>query len=86
VLVYRLTYGNFSGLNIGHSKKNLKDRGIEVAGGITVTIANSTVFKHFVPQSRRWKKVKELSECPARNFNEFILDNLFLRIVKMMAP
>ena len=63
-------------LNI--AKKFFKDRGIEVAGGITLTISEPNRFQTFCysnPDDR--KKVKELSEYTAKNFNEFILDDFF---------
>ena len=63
-------------LNI--AKKFFKDRGIEVAGGITLTISEPNRFQTFCysnPEDR--KKVKELSEYTAKNFDEFILDDFF---------
>jgi hypothetical protein len=63
-------------LNI--AKKFFKDRGIEVAGGITLTISEPNRFQTFCysnPDDR--KKVKELSEYTAKNFDEFILDDFF---------
>jgi hypothetical protein len=63
-------------LNI--AKKFFKDRGIEIAGGITLTISEPNRFQTFCysnPGDR--KKVKELSEYTAKNFDEFILDDFF---------
>jgi hypothetical protein len=63
-------------LNI--AKKFFKDRGIKVAGGITLTISEPNRFQTFCysnPDDR--KKVKELSEYTAKNFDEFILDDFF---------
>ncbi len=63
-------------LNI--AKKFFKDRGIEIAGGITLTISEPNRFQTFCysnPDDR--KKVKELSEYTAKNFDEFILDDFF---------
>jgi hypothetical protein len=63
-------------LNI--AKKFFKDRGIEVAGGITLTISEPNRFQTFCysnPDDR--KKMKELSEYTAKNFDEFILDDFF---------
>ena len=63
-------------LNI--AKKFFKDRGIEVAGGITLTISEPNRFQTFCysnPGDR--KKVKALSEYTAKNFDEFILDDFF---------
>ncbi len=63
-------------LNI--AKKFFRDRGIEVAGGITLTISEPNRFQTFCysnPDDR--KKVKALSEYTAKNFDEFILDDFF---------
>ena len=63
-------------LNI--AKKFFRDRGIEVAGGITLTVSEPNRFQTFCysdPGDR--KKVKELSEYTAKNFDEFILDDFF---------
>src|SRR4051812_39778764 len=63
-------------LNI--AKKFFKDRGIQLAGGITLTISEPNRFQTFCysdPNDR--KKVKELSEYTAKNFDEFILDDFF---------
>jgi hypothetical protein len=59
-------------------KKFFRDRGVEVAGGITLTISEPNRFQTFCysnPDDR--KKVKELAEYTARNFDEFILDDFF---------
>ncbi len=59
-------------------KKFFKDRGVEIAGGITLTVSEPNRFQTFCysnPDDR--KKVKELSEYTARNFDEFILDDFF---------
>ncbi|MGN6355666.1 MAG: hypothetical protein ACTHLB_19935, partial [Parafilimonas sp.] len=63
-------------LNI--AKKFFKDRGIEVAGGITLTVSEPNRFQTFCysnPDDRKW--VKHLSEYTAKNFDEFILDDFF---------
>ncbi len=60
------------------AKKFFKDRGIEVAGGITLTISEPNRFQTFCysdPDDR--EKVKALSEYTAKNFDEFILDDFF---------
>jgi len=60
------------------AKKFFRDRGIAVAGGITLTINERNRFQTFCysnPEDR--KKVKELSEYTAKNFDEFILDDFF---------
>ena len=69
------------------AKKFFKDRGIEVAGGITFTISEPNRFQTFCysnPEDR--KLAKRLSEFTAKNFDEFILDDFFLLIAKMMKP
>lgn len=63
-------------LNI--AKKFFKDRGIEVAGGITLTISEPNRFQTFCySDAGDRKKVKELSIYTAKNFDEFILDDFF---------
>ncbi len=60
------------------AKKFFTDRGIAIAGGITLTISEPNRFQTFCysnPDDR--KKVKELSEYTAKNFDEFILDDFF---------
>lgn len=60
------------------AKKFFRDRGVTVAGGITLTISERNRFQTFCyssPEDR--KKVKELSEYTAKNFDEFILDDFF---------
>ncbi len=60
------------------AKKFFKDRNIEVAGGITFTISEPNRFQTFCysnPDDR--KKVKEIAEFTAKNFNEVILDDFF---------
>ncbi|HEY4935619.1 MAG TPA: hypothetical protein VII44_03515, partial [Puia sp.] len=60
------------------AKKFFKDRNIEIAGGITFTISEPNRFQTFCysnPDDR--KKVKEIAEFSAKNFNEVILDDFF---------
>jgi len=60
------------------AKKFFRDRDVEVAGGITLTISEPNRFQTFCysdPGDRQ--KVKELSEYTAKNFDEFILDDFF---------
>ena len=60
------------------AKKFFKDRNIEIAGGITFTISEPNRFQTFCysnPDDR--KKVKEIAEFTAKNFNEIILDDFF---------
>ena len=59
-------------------KKFFRDRGVEIAGGITFTISEPNRFQTFCysdPNDR--KKVKEIAEYTAKNFNEVILDDFF---------
>ena len=60
------------------AKKFFESRGIETAGGITLTVNESNNFETFCytnPEHR--KKVKEIVEYTARHFNELILDDFF---------
>ena len=60
------------------AKKFFKDKGIEIAGGITYTALTTGNFQSFCyddPSHR--KKAKEIAEYTAKNFNEFILDDFF---------
>ncbi|HEY0246077.1 MAG TPA: hypothetical protein VGC01_10980 [Mucilaginibacter sp.] len=59
-------------------KKFFRDRGIELAGGITFTISEPNRFQTFCysdPADR--KKVKEIVEYTAKNFDTFTLDDFF---------
>lgn len=65
------------------AKRYFKERGIEVAGGITYTINESNNFETFAysdPKDR--KKVQEIAEHTARHFDEFILDDFFFTSAK----
>lgn len=60
------------------AKKFFKDRGVETQGGITYTISEPNRFQTFCysdPNDR--KKVKEIAEYTAKNFDEVILDDFF---------
>jgi hypothetical protein len=60
------------------AKKFFRDRGIQIAGGITYTISEPNRFQTFCysdPGDR--KKVKEIAEYTAKNFDEVILDDFF---------
>ncbi|HEX5025757.1 MAG TPA: hypothetical protein VFV68_10815 [Agriterribacter sp.] len=60
------------------AKKFFKDRGVEIAGGITLTISEPNRFQTFCySNAGDRKKVKEICEYTARNFDEFILDDFF---------
>ena len=53
-------------------------KGVKVSGGITVTINERNMFETYCysePEHR--KKLKEVVEFTARNFDEFILDDFF---------
>ncbi|MDD5327286.1 MAG: hypothetical protein PHY02_05670 [Phycisphaerae bacterium] len=63
---------------IAKARKFFEDRGVEVAGGITYTIAESNRFKTFCytnPEERA--KAREVAEYTARLFDEVILDDFF---------
>jgi hypothetical protein len=65
------------------AKKFFRDRGIGIAGGITYTVKESEHFQTFCynnPEDR--KKVKEIAEYTARNFDEIILDDFFFTSCK----
>lgn len=60
------------------AKKFFRDRGVQIAGGITFTISEPNRFQTFCysdPNDR--KKVKEIAEYTAKNFDEVILDDFF---------
>ncbi len=60
------------------AKKFFESRGIETAGGITLTVNESNNFETFCytnPEHR--KKIKEIVEFTARHFDELILDDFF---------
>ena len=60
------------------AKAFFESRGIETAGGITLTVDESNNFQTFCysnPEHR--KKIKEIVEFTARHFNELILDDFF---------
>lgn len=60
------------------AKKFFNSRGIETAGGITLTVNEGNRFETFCysnPEHRA--KVKEIAEFTARHFDEMILDDFF---------
>jgi hypothetical protein len=60
------------------AKKFFADRGVETAGGITLTVNERNRFETFCytnPEHRR--KVREIVECTARHFDEIILDDFY---------
>jgi hypothetical protein len=59
-------------------KKFFNSRGVETAGGITLTVSEANRFETFCysnPEHR--KKVKEIVELTAKHFDEIILDDFF---------
>lgn len=65
------------------AKRFFQERGLEVCGGITYTISEPNLFETFSysdPEHRR--KVQEIAEHTARNFDEFILDDFFFTSAK----
>jgi hypothetical protein len=60
------------------AKKFFKDRGVQIAGGITYTISEPNRFQTFCySNADDRKKVREIAEYTAKNFDEFILDDFF---------
>jgi hypothetical protein len=60
------------------AKKFFRERGIKISGGITFTISEPNHFQTYCyadPDDR--KKVKEIVEYTAKNFDEVILDDFF---------
>ena len=58
--------------------KFFKDRGIKTAGGITITVNERNMFQTFCYSNKEHrKKLKEIVEMTARNFDEFILDDFY---------
>ena len=63
---------------IDAAKKFFKSKGVEVCGGITYTVNERNSFETFCytnPEHR--KKVQEIAEYTAKNFDLFILDDFF---------
>lgn len=63
---------------IDAAKKFFKKHGVETAGGITYTVNESNNFETFCytnPEHR--KKVQEIAEFTAKNFDTIILDDFF---------
>ena len=68
---------------LDQAKKFFKEHGVEVGGGITYTINEANNFETFSysnPEHR--KKVQEIAEYTARNFDDFILDDFFFTSAK----
>lgn len=65
------------------AKQFFADRGVQTAGGITLTVNESNNFETFCytnPEHR--KKVKEIVEFTAKHFDELILDDFFFTTCK----
>ncbi|MEZ5069834.1 MAG: hypothetical protein R2751_02415 [Bacteroidales bacterium] len=65
------------------AKAFFREKGVEVAGGITYTVSEPNRFETFCysnPEHRQ--KVKEIAEHTARNFDEVILDDFFFTSCK----
>jgi len=63
---------------LDQAKKFFRDKGLKVAGGITITINERNQFETYCysnPEHRRM--LKEVVEFTARNFDEIILDDFF---------
>ncbi len=64
-------------------KKFFEDRGIETAGGITLTVYEPNRFETFCYSNPEHRKiVQEVVELTARNFDELILDDFFFTSCK----
>jgi len=60
------------------AKKFFESRGIETAGGITLTVNESNNFETFCyTNAEHRRKIKEIVEYTARHFDELILDDFF---------
>lgn len=60
------------------AKKFFIDRKVEIAGGITYTVSEPNRFQTFCYSDLNdRKKIKEIAEYTAKNFNEVILDDFF---------
>ena len=60
------------------AKKVFISKGLKVSGGITVTVSEANRFQTYCysnPDDRR--KLREIVEFTARNFDEFIFDDFF---------
>lgn len=68
---------------IDQAKKFFLGKGVKVAGGITVTVNEANQFETYCysnPEHR--KKLKEVIEFTAKNFDEIILDDFFFTSCK----
>jgi len=68
---------------LNKAKKFFESKGLEVAGGITFTIDESNFFETFCYHTEKdRKKVQEIIEYTAANFDEVILDDFFFTSCK----
>jgi len=64
-------------------KKFFRDKGIEIAGGITYTISEPNRFQTYCYSKKEDRyKVKEIIEYTAKHFDEVILDDFFFTSCK----
>jgi hypothetical protein len=71
------------GDTVKKAKQFFEERGIETAGGITLTVSERNRFQTFCysdPADRRW--VQDVVEFTARHFDEIILDDFFFTSCK----
>ena len=63
--------------------KYFRDKGVEIAGGITYTINERNRFQTFCySKEESRKRVKEIAEFTAKHFDEIILDDFFFTSCK----
>lgn len=68
---------------LNSAKKFFESKGLEVAGGITYTIDEGNFFETFCyTREKDRKKVQEIIEYSASNFDEVILDDFFFTSCK----
>jgi hypothetical protein len=68
---------------LDQAKKFFISKGVKVAGGITVTVNERNQFETFcLSDPAHRKKLQEVVEFTARNFDEFILDDFFFTSCK----
>jgi hypothetical protein len=68
---------------LDQARRFFEGKGVKVAGGITITINEMNQFETYCysnPEHR--KKLQEIVEFTARNFDEFILDDFFFTSCK----